>query len=105
MFVVELNSTTKEKLRAVLETSGDPTGGSVYWALAAPGSDPSFSDAGSWSGTYDAATDQVTTLSPLISGTGNGGTITVADGTWDVWVQFTVGSEVIVRRAGRLYLT
>lgn len=103
MFVVEMNSTSKEKLRAVVETSADPTGGTVNWALAAVGSDPSFANAGEWSGSYAAG--EATTLSPLISGTGNGGTITVADGQWDVWVQFTVGSEVIVRRAGRLVIT
>lgn len=102
MFVAELNSTSLEKLRATIETTGDPTGGSVLWALAAPGVDPSFSQAGEWTSSYDAATDLVETASPLVSGTGNGGAITVDDGTYYAWVQFTVGSEVVVRRAGKV---
>lgn len=104
-FVVERNSTAVFKLRCDVTASADPTGTLPAFAFAAAGSDPSTFTDGEWVGSYVDATTAVETASPLISGTGNGGTVELADGTFVVWVKLTVGSEVDVLRAGKLVVT
>lgn len=82
----------------------DPTGDTVEFAAVAPGVEPSAWTAGSWE--TDATTDPDTYAARiLVSGTGGGGTIELADGTYDLWVRITDSPERPTERVGTLIVT
>lgn len=104
-FVVERNSTFLAKLRVDITASADPTGTAPSFAFAAAGSDPSTFTAGEWVGSFVDSTTAIEAATPLLSGTGNGGTVELADGVWVVWCKVTVSPEADVLKVGRLIIS
>lgn len=104
-----ISSLTKEYVLVEVVTSvggvvQDPTGDVVEFAAAAPGTEPSSWTAGSWE--TDTTTDPDTYHARiLVSGTGGGGSLALADGTYDLWVRITDSPERPARRAGTLIVT
>lgn len=82
----------------------DPTGDTVEFAAVAPGTEPSSWTAGAWE--TDTSTDPDTYHARiLVSGVGGGGDLTLADGTWDLWIRITDSPERPSRRVGTLIVT
>lgn len=104
-----ISSQTKEYVLVDIATtvagaSVDPTGDAVEFAATVPGVEPSAWLAGSWE--TDTTTDPDTySARILVSGTGGGGTLVLADGTYDLWVRITDSPERPARRAGTLIVT
>ena len=98
---IELESpTTTEFLRARVRTTADPTSGAVKWQLTTVGEPPSGTwVAGAWVSSSWSATDlEATTTSPdVVSSLG-----ATTGNTYDVYIQWVVGSETPEHYAGRL---
>jgi len=101
---ITINSTAKMKAFGRFETNADPTAVTAYWSLTATtADDPTYpGDAGSWSSDgWSSVTGQVVSWSPTIGGTSSGATIEVAEGVWQPWVTWTVGTELNVIKLNR----
>ena len=107
--IVRISSSSREYVlvdiaATVAGVVQDPTGDTVEFAAVTPGSEPSSWTAGSWE--TDTTTDPDTYAARiLISGTGGGGTLALADGTYDLWVRITDSPERPARPVCRLVIT
>lgn len=104
MLAIPRTSTEYVRTRMSSERSGaayDPTGDAVVMAFLAGAGPPDSGDwkAASWD--TDATTTPPTYWAQCLIGP-VGGTITLAAGTWSVWVKVTDSPEVPVRRAGQI---
>lgn len=82
----------------------DPTGTPPEFCAVAVGADPSGWVQGVWE--TDTSTDPDTySAFVLVSGTGGGGTIALADGTWVLWLRVTHSPERPVRKVDTLIVT
>lgn len=106
MAVVTISSTSREYVRlpvaATLDgIAQDPTADTVEFAAVAVGAEPSSWTAGQWE--TDTTTDPDTFWARiLVSGTAGGGTLALADGTYDLWIRVTDSPERPARRVGTL---
>lgn len=102
MSTVTMSSTSRQYLRLPVSATWqgvaqDPTADTVEFAAVTVGSEPSSWTAGSWE--TDTSTDPDTFWARiLVSGTGGGGTLALADGTYDLWVRVTDSPERPVQR-------
>lgn len=100
--IITIDSSTAEKIPVTIATVADPTGGDVEFALAA-GTNPTTWVAGEWDGSWSAANGRVSALSPLV---GSGQALdTDGETDWSLWVRWTVGTEVPVRRPAKIRVT
>ena len=99
---VKLPSSTQERVKGILEVTGDPTGdGPPEWAFVAEcGVEPGDVDytVGQWATGYDSPTREVTADSPIIGATG--ATVPLGPGEYQAWIRFAVAGERIVRHLG-----
>lgn len=106
MSTVTMSSTSRHYLRLPVSATWqgvvqDPTSDTVEFAAVTPGSEPSTWTAGSWE--TDTSTDPDTYWARiLVSGTGGGGTLALADGTYDLWVRVTDSPERPSQRVATL---
>lgn len=105
----EIASPTKEYIRVAVSATEagadvDVSALPVSFAFTAIGAEPASWTGGAWE--TDATTDPDTYYARiLVSGTGGGGGVELADGRYDVWVKVTDNPEVPARRVGRLIVT
>lgn len=98
MNVYPLESTSAEKIPVTINTSSDPTGSSVSFALTTTATEPSSFQNGEWSGTWNTTTGKIDALTPLA---GNGQTLDVTPGTdYFLWARWTVGTETPTTHCG-----
>lgn len=98
--IYQIESTTSEKLPAIITTSGDPTVLAPDFALTTGTTEPSTWVAGEWTGTWSDTTGEVNALSPLV---GDGETLAVTAGVeYDLWARWTLGTETPVQHCGRV---
>lgn len=106
MSTVTMSSTSRQYLRLPVSATWngitqDPTGDVVEFAAVPIGGAPSTWTAGSWE--TDTTTDPDTFWARiLVSGTAGGGTLALADGTYDLWIRVTDSPERPARRVGTL---
>lgn len=100
------SASTSERIKAVVQTTADPTGNTVSWQLTSLSGQPNGAAwvSGSWLTSWVApvppdTNSTVTSASPL---TGSSGFVLAQATDYAVWVQFTVGTETVIRRAGKL---
>lgn len=109
MSTVTMSSTSRQYLRLPVSATWqgvtqDPTGDTVEFAAVPPGSEPSTWTAGSWE--TDTTTDPDTHWARiLVSGTAGGGTLALADGTYDLWIRVTDSPERPAQRITTLIVT
>lgn len=110
MTVTTIPSDTREYLGPydVAGTSGglavDPTGTPPEFCAVPVGADPTGWVSGVWE--TDTTTDPDTySAFVFVSGTGGGGTITLADGTYTLWLRVTHSPERPVRKVDTLIVT
>ena len=107
--IIRISSTSREYVRVPVSASEagvvqNPTGDTVEFSAVTPGAEPSTWTAGTWE--TDATTDPDSYYARiLISGTGGGGTLAMADGTYDLWVRITDSPERPARPVCRLVIT
>lgn len=109
--MIEIMSSTSKELRGWqvegFDTNSlvrDPSLLSVSVAFPVAGQAPSVWTAASWS--TDMSTDPDSYyVEILLSGTGGGGTVTLAAGVYDVWVRVVDGSAAPTRHVSRLVVT
>jgi hypothetical protein len=101
--VIEIESSTLEKLLLPLTTSADPTGALPEFGLTVGDrEDPPVSMVdGEWSGGWVSVNGRVDALTPLIGASANpsSGLVIEQGVTYDLWVAWTVGVERPARRA------
>ena len=107
-----LERSSKEKYRSLLHVaSADPTiDGLPQYKLVAEGTSPGTGSfvAGAWEGTWKRLNKEIWAISPSISGTGGGGTLTGSAGeTYVLWVRWSVGSgaETPAQKAATITIT
>lgn len=99
MRVYPVDSNTVEVVPVIITTPADPTAGTVSFAFVAPGTEPSTFTAGSWSGSYDAVTDEAVALTPTCGSAS--ATINLTSRTkWDLYARWVVGSETPTAQVG-----
>ncbi len=106
-------SSSRENLYVGVRNAADPTGATVSFAFTASDDiEPDSGDytAGAWvSGQSSVEVDGVYVLGwtayILVSGSGGGGTVTLAEGEYVVWVKFHDLTQSVVRNAGKLKVT
>ena len=81
----------------------NPTADTVTMAFTAAGVDPVLGDYKTASWETDATTTPSTYYARCL--VGPGGTVTLAAGTYEVWVKITDSPEVPVKRSGTLVVT
>ena len=99
---VHLRAVTVESLEVPIESSVDPTSGTVAFAVSAPGAaSPGAYSSGQWSGSWSSSTGRVTAITPTL---GASGSITIAAGSaYDLWARVTgIGSETPQWVVGRI---
>ncbi len=93
-----------EVVPVVVTASDDPTGGAVTFSfVATSATDASAFVAGSWSGSYNATTNEATALTPTLPAAG--ATKTLAEGNWKMYCKFIVSSETVIQLVGILTVT
>lgn len=99
---IELESQSAEKIPVRVTTSGDPSATPPNFAVTTTANQPSTWIAGEWDGAYDAATSEINALSPVA---GDGQALDVSPGMYDLWIQWTIGTETPARQVDRLRVT
>lgn len=100
-----LSSRTNEYVRVPVSATEDgvdvdPTNDTVEFAAPAVGDEPTVWVEGEW----ETSTDRIWARI-LVSGTGGGGTLEIADGTWDLWIRITDSPETPARKVGPIRMT
>ena len=103
-----VSSLSKEyvRVRVVAEASGvavNPTADVVEMAFISGDTEPTSPDWKSASWETDATTDPDTYYARCL--VGPGGTVTLADGLYQVWVRVTDSPEIPVKKSGQLQVT
>lgn len=97
MQVVQVESSSVEVIEVEVTTAADPTAGAVTFSFTAhTATDPGTFSSGSWDGSFDATTGQVTALSPTVGSSSATVDLTSAS-KWKMWIKFIVGSETVVK--------
>jgi hypothetical protein len=97
--MLDVESTTAEKLQVEISTVADPTAGAVQFAVT-QGHDPTSFQAGNWVvGSWDPSTGTAVALTPLL---GAGQTLAVTEGIWRLFAKWSVAGETPVRLAAVL---
>jgi hypothetical protein len=107
--VVEISTASKEYVRAAVHAEElgltvNPTAATVEMAFVQPLADP---QAGDWkAAVWDTdSSDPAGTVYYAQCLVGPGGTVTLANGRYTVWVRVTRGTEQPARKAGTLIVT
>lgn len=103
-----ISSLSKEyvRVRVFAKNAGaavNPTADVVEMAFKSDGTEPSTPDWKTAAWETDATTDPDTYYARCL--VGPGGTVTLTDGSYDVWVRVTDSPEIPVKKAGRLVVT
>lgn len=103
MYTQYANSLEYVRVPMASERAGapyNPTGDTVVMAFIAGPAAPTSGDWKTASWDTDASTYPPTYIAQCL--VGPGGTVTLAAGTWTVWVKVTDSPEVPVKRAGQM---
>ncbi len=93
-----------EVVPVVVTAAADPTGGAVTFSFVATTvTDAAAFVAGSWSGSYNATTNEATALTPTLPDAA--ATQELAEGKWQIYCKFIVSSETVVQLVGVLTVT
>ncbi len=101
----EAQSGSVEVVPVVVTAAADPTGGAVTFSFTLEGSTSPVSTftAGTWSGSYNATTNEATALTPTLPAAA--ATVTLTVGRYVMRAKFIVSSETVIDVVGVLTIT